>query len=114
MGKAPVFPTLHGKKAGGKYGLSLTFRELMRTAKIKFADVAPKGSVKAFYDLGFHALRHSHISHAANAGVSEEIRREHVGHASDVHRQYTHREVSATKKAFAKMPRLLNKPAASA
>ena len=79
VGKAALFPTLHGRKAGGKYGLSLTFRELMSQAKITFADVAPTGSVKAFYDLGFHALRHSHISHAANAGVPEEIRREHVG-----------------------------------
>ncbi len=114
VGKAPLFPTLHGRKAGGKYGLSLTFRELMEKAKITFSDVAPKGSVKAFYDLGFHALRHSHISHAANAGVSEEVRREHVGHASDVHRQYTHRETEATKLAFANMPRLLVKPAASA
>jgi integrase len=106
LGKAPVFPTLNGKKSGGKFGLSLTFRDLMVKAKIKFSDVAPEASVKAFYDLGFHALRHSHISHAANAGVPEEIRREHVGHASDVHRVYTHREVSATKAAFAKMPRL--------
>ena len=114
IGKAPLFPTLHGKKPGGKYGLSLTFRELMRTAKIKFADIAPKGSVKAFYDLGFHALRHTHVSAAANAGVPEEIRREMVGHASDVHRQYTHRETEATKAAFANMPRLLAKPAASA
>ena len=107
VGKAPLFPTLHGRKTGGKYGLSLTFRELMGQAKISFADVAPKGSVKAFYDLGFHALRHSHISHAANAGVSEEVRREHVGHASDVHRQYTHRETEATKAAFSAMPRLM-------
>lgn len=111
VGKAPVFPTLAGQKSGGKYGLSLTFRDLMRKAKVKFADVAPKGSVKAFYDLGFHALRHSHISHAANAGVPEEVRREHVGHASDVHRTYTHREIAATKEAFAKMPRLLTKHA---
>lgn len=107
VGKAPVFPSLVGKRSGGKYGLSLTFRKLMRKAKIDFADVAGNESKKAFYDLGFHALRHSHISHAANAGVPEEIRREHVGHASDVHPIYTHREVSATKAAFAAMPRLL-------
>lgn len=111
IGKAPVFPTLHAKNSGGKFGLSLTFRDLMVKAKIMFADVAPEGSVKAFYDLGFHALRHSHISHAANSGVPEEIRREHVGHTSDVHRIYTHRDVSATKEAFAKMPRLLTKSA---
>lgn len=114
VGKAPIFPTLHGKKAGGKYGLSLTFRELMEKAKIKFSNVAPEGSVKAFYDLGFHALRHTHVSAAANAGVPEENRREMVGHASKVHRQYTHRETEATEAAFANFPRLLAKPAASA
>ena len=111
VGKAPVFPTLAGEKSGGKYGLSLTFRELMRKAEITFSNVAPKGSVKAFYDLGFHALRHSHITHAANAGVPEEIRREHVGHASDVHRGYTHRDTESVKTAFAQMPRLLKKRA---
>jgi integrase len=114
LGKAPLFPRLHGKRSGGAFGLSLTFRALMVEAEIKFENVADKGADKAFYDLGFHSLRHSHISHAANAGVSEEIRREHVGHASDVHRQYTHRDIEATKLAFAKMPRLLVKPAASA
>ena len=114
VGKAPVFPSLVIKSSGGSTGLSLTFRDLMVKAEIKFADVAPTGSVKAFYDLGFHALRHSHVSIAANAGVPEEIRREHVGHASDVHRVYTHREVAATKAAFSAMPRLLVKPAASA
>ena len=107
VGKAPVFPTLAGQKSGGEFGLSLTFRELMRKAKVKFANVAPEGSKKAFYDLGFHALRHSHVTHAANAGVPEDVRREHVGHAGDVHRTYTHRETEATKAAFAAMPRLL-------
>jgi len=107
IGNAPLFPTLHGQRSGGLTGLSLTFRELMREAGINFANVAPAKSMKAFYDLGFHALRHSHISHAANAGVPEEVRREHVGHASDVHRGYTHREVEAVKRAFAEMPRLI-------
>jgi len=111
VGNAPVFPTLAGKKSGGAFGLSLTFRKLMRQAEIKFADVSHEGASKAFYDLGFHALRHSHISHAANAGVPEEIRREHVGHASNVHRTYTHREVEAMERAFAAMPRIGKKRA---
>jgi integrase len=109
VGNAALFPTLAGKKSGGEFGLSLTFRELLRKAKVKFTNVS--GSKKAFYDLGFHALRHSHVSHAANAGVPEEIRREHVGHASDVHRTYTHRETEAIKAAFANMPCLLPKGA---
>lgn len=107
VGNAPVFPNLHGQRSGGLTGLSLTFRKLMKDAEITFSNVAPEGSIKAFYDLGFHALRHSHITHAANAGVPEEVRREHVGHASDVHRGYTHREVEAVERAFAEMPRLI-------
>jgi integrase len=112
VGKAPLFPRLIGKRSGGKYGLSAAFHALMGAAEIKFRDVSSDGAMKAFYDLGFHALRHSHVSHAANAGVPEEIRRDHVGHASDAHRGYTHREVEAVERAFAPMPRLL--PAARA
>jgi integrase len=106
VGNAPVFPTLYGKKSGGCSGLSLTFRALIERAGVRFADVSDAEAKKAFYDLGFHALRHSHISHAANAGVPEEIRRDHVGHASDVHRTYTHRETKAVERAFAPMPRI--------
>jgi integrase/recombinase XerD len=109
VGNAPLFPQLFGKRSGGAFGLSLTFRELMRKADIKFVDVSGNEAKKAFYDLGFHALRHSHITHAANAGVPEEIRREHVGHATDVHQTYTHRETAEIEKAFAAMPRLLGK-----
>ena len=111
VGTAPIFPTLFGKRSGGAFGLSLTFRKLMVKAVIKFENVAPAESAKAFYDVGYHALRHSHITHAANAGVPEEIRREHVGHATDVHKGYTHRETKAIENAFSKMPRLLKKPA---
>lgn len=105
---SPLFPTLHGKKSGGAFGLSLTFRKLMDAANIASTNVASEGSLRAFYDLGYHALRHSHITHAANAGVPEEIRKEHVGHDSAVHERYTHREIAAIEKAFKKMPRLLS------
>lgn len=107
IGKAPLFPSLYGKKSGGKYGLSLTFRELLKSAGITFKDVSSKGTKRQFFDLGFHSLRHSHISIAANAGVSEEVRREHVGHASDVHREYTHHDIEAIEHAFRAMPRLM-------
>jgi integrase len=110
VGNAPVCPTLIGKKSGGCNGLSLTFRRLLKTAGIKFADVSGDGAHKAFFDLGFHALRHSCVSAAANAGVSEEIRREHVGHASDVHRGYTHRETETMRTALAGVPRITPAP----
>lgn len=108
VGLAPVFPTLCGKKSGGKYGLSLIFRTLLVDAGIVFKNVAVTGAARKFYDLGYHALRHSHVSIAANVGVSEEVRRDHVGHANDsVHRGYTHLEVSAIERAFEAMPKLL-------
>ncbi len=107
VGNAPLCPSLIGKKSGGCNGLSLNFRDLLEKAEVKFADVSGDGSKKSFFDLGFHSLRHSCVTHAANAGVSEEIRREHVGHASDVHRVYTHRDTEATRDALSKMPRLL-------
>lgn len=106
VGAAPVCPTLKNRKSGGAFGLSLTFRKLIKAADVISADVSQKGAARMFYDVGFHSLRHSCITHAANAGVSEEIRREHVGHASDVHRGYTHREVAATRAALETMPRL--------
>ncbi len=108
VGNALVCPTLAGKKSGGCNGLSLNFRDLLTKAGIVFVDVSGEGAAKSFFDLGFHSLRHSCVTHAANAGVSEEIRREHVGHASDVHRDYTHREIEATRKALSVMPRLLS------
>jgi integrase len=106
----PLFPSFHGRYTGGQNGLSLAFRELLKKAGVKFVNLAESGSLRRFYDLGFHALRHSCVTHAANAGVPEEIRREHVGHASDVHRTYTHREVAVKQRAFADMPRLKNDP----
>jgi integrase len=99
-----VFPTLFGKKSGGKFGLSLTFRELLRRAEVRFDNVAAPEASKAFYDKGFHALRHSSVSHMANAGVAEEIRKEHVGHSSEVHKVYTHRDVSVMERHLELMP----------
>lgn len=111
VGNAPLCPTLIGRKSGGCNGLSLTFRRLLKTAEIKFADVSAEGAKKSFFDLGFHALRHSCVSAAANAGVSEEIRKEHVGHSSDVHHQYTHRETETMRAALAAIPRITPAPA---
>jgi len=112
LGNAPLCPTLSGKKSGGKYGLSLTFRELLKRARVNFTDVASDRAKKSFFDLGFHSLRHTCVSHMANANVPEDLRREHVGHASDVHRQYTHRETEAMRAALSVLPRII--PAASA
>ena len=102
----PLFPSLHGKRSGGDVGLSLTFRALLDKAKIPYKDVS-KGRGRRFYDLGFHSLRHTCVSVMANAGVSEELRKEHVGHTSDVHRRYTHLQIATFEKAMENVPKLI-------
>lgn len=102
-----LFPSLLGKTSGGDFGLSLTFRGLLDKAAIKYRDVS-NGKGRRFYDLGFHSLRHTCVSVMANAGVSEELRKEHVGHSSDVHRRYTHLQISTFERALEGVPRLLD------
>ncbi|MCC6414602.1 MAG: tyrosine-type recombinase/integrase [Opitutaceae bacterium] len=113
VGNAPLFPTLYGRKSGGAFGLSLTFRKLLVRAGIKFEDVSADTTCRKFFDLGFHSLRHTHVSAAADSGVPEDLRREQVGHASDVHRGYTHRQVEAIERAFSDMPKLTVPPPAA-
>jgi Site-specific recombinase XerD len=106
VGDAPVFPTVSKKSAGGEHGASKTFRELMDKAKISYADISPEGAQRAFYDKGFHSLRHTFVSAAANAGIAPEIRREQAGHNSAVARRYEHREVEAVRASLASLPRI--------
>ena len=102
-----LFPALHEMKSGGDHGLSLTFRRLLDLAKIEYKDVS-NGKGRKFYDLGFHSLRHTCVSVMANIGVSEELRKEHVGHDSEVHKRYTHLDIQTFENALAAMPRLLS------
>jgi len=53
VGKTPLLPSLHGKKSGGKYGLSPTFRELLKSAAVTFKDVSSDGAKRRFFDLAF-------------------------------------------------------------
>jgi integrase len=107
---APVFPGLHGRKTGGKTGLSLTFRALLDRAGVGYDTLrTPKegSSGRRVYSLGFHSLRHSCTSLMANTGVPEEIRKKLVGHTSDVHQRYTHFDLETFHKSLAKFPKLL-------
>jgi integrase len=102
----PLFPSLCDKKSGGAFGLSLAFRKLLDEAKVEYKDVS-NGKGRKFYDLGFHSLRHTCVSVMANAGVPQELRKEHVGHDSDVHKRYTHLDIQTFETALAAVPRLL-------
>jgi integrase len=107
IGKAPLCPSLADSRPGGRSGLSMEFRRLLDRAGIKAANVASERAKRAFHDVSFHALRHTHISRAAKHGMPEDERLSHVGHSRSVHAQYTHREREHTRKYLDAMPRIL-------
>ena len=108
IGGAPLFPSLHGRKAGSHGGLSNEFSRLMVKAKIAVPMGAEKtGKGRRTRAKGFHALRHSSISRMANAGTSADVRKEIAGHSSDaVHRKYTHLSIDTQRAAVGKLPRI--------
>jgi integrase len=58
--------------------------------------------------LSFHSLRHTAVSLLKNAGVSDVIARDIIGHESEaVSRQYTHIESTTRRKALDKLPDVL-------
>jgi len=60
-------------------------------------------------ELSFHSLRHTATSLLKNAGVSDAITRDLVGHDSpSVSRNYTHIESDAKRRALDKMPDVLS------
>jgi len=113
IGKAPVFPELHGRKTGGCRGLSQIFRGLMRNAGVigavirkgVTADAKKKAENKArtgrtISTLSFHSLRHTATSLLANAGIAADTRKALTGHADDrVHEAYTHYELETLRAA---------------
>jgi integrase len=109
VGKAPLLPTLYGKKPGSHGGLSNQFSRLMETAGIKPPlGREKKGAGRQFRRLGYHSLKHSAISRMAEAGISSEQRRALVGgHSEAVHQKYTHTSEKAQKAARSKMSPLI-------
>ncbi len=104
---APLFPSLHMDRIGGRHGLSSQFIAIMELAGVDRRTSRPgeKGKQRAQHARSFHALRHSLTSTLANLDVSEEIRRRIVGHDSaEVHSGYTHHERETLARAVEKMP----------
>lgn len=103
---APIFPKLSSRGTAGKTGLSESFQDLMLKAGIEIPMGREKVGVgRQFRMLGFHSLRHTFNSNLANAGVSQEIRKLLIGHASDtVNDTYTHLSNGALSDAMAKLP----------
>jgi len=101
-------PSLHGRTAGGRRGLSMQFiNDIMRGAGIatEAGERDATGKGRKFNKLSFHSLRHTFNSELANAGVSQEVRRFLTGHASDeMNDRYSHFERKTLKDAVAKLP----------
>jgi integrase len=107
--KAFLFPSLAQRRGPGRAGLSWTFSRLMKKAGVVAGLARTRGgqSGRTLSLRSFHSLRHTFNSCLANAGVSQEIRRELVGHASDqINRRYTHMELATFQQAISSIPRL--------
>lgn len=108
VGKAPVFPALCGRTGSGKNGLSSQFGRLMKAAGIsRRAMRAATGAGRSQSSLTFHSLRHSFNSALANAGISQELRQQLVGHSdAATNARYTHHEIEPLRKAVDTIPHL--------
>jgi integrase len=109
-GDAFLFPRLAQRKTAN---LSKQFRKLMQKARIENRKVREgvrgkgKSSARDVWALGFHSFRRTTISILANAGVSEEQRMAITAHATrDVHKGYTHHEMTQLHKGVGALPAL--------
>ena len=108
--QAPVCPSFQGKTVSW---LSNQFFEIMASAGLvqsrgdhqKKDGKAGRGARRQLSDISFHALRHTATSLLKNAGVSDVVTRDIVGHESAaVSRNYTHIETETKRAALDKLP----------
>jgi integrase len=108
----PLCPKLFNKKANW---LSNQFYGLMASGglvKSRSHQAAPhgkgRGSRRNQSDITFHALRHTATSLLKNAGVSDVVARDIIGHESEaVSRNYTHIDTETKRRAIDAMPDVL-------
>jgi len=115
---APLFPRAYGTVMRGKDQsanvLSNQFYDLMASVGLVPARTHEKkkagqgrGARRKINEVGFHALRHTATSLLKNAGVSDVVARDIIGHESAaVSRQYTHIDADTKRKALDAMPDL--------
>jgi integrase len=108
-GKAFLFPSLAGKRTGGKTGLSMAFKGIMGRARVRGEVARERTGEKgrSVNTLTFHSFRHTLTSIMANAGVPVEVRQKFTGHASaEMNQHYTHTEIATLRGAIEKLPGL--------
>ena len=115
---APVFPNSYDimqRQNGRVASLSNQFNRLLSDAGLvdkRTHASAGKGrsSKRVMSALSFHCLRHTATSLLKNAGVSEAVAMDIIGHDSKlVSQNYTHIEESTKRKALSKLPDITEK-----
>lgn len=110
----PLFPSAHkiATRKRDTSALSQAFHELLvsaslavkRQAKHKPTGVG-RGATREQSPITFHSLRHTATSLLKNAGVSEAVARDIIGHESaEVSRHYTHIDEKSKRDAMALLP----------
>lgn len=109
----PLVPSLAGIRSAGGRGLSAQFSRILDKANIERGkrDRAEGSKGQTWTGKTFHSLRHTTNSLLANAGVSPDVRRQILGHASDkMNARYTHLQVATTLAGLKKALGELSKP----
>lgn len=109
---APVFPQAYliATKETADSRLSQQFHDhlvLAGLAKKRSKEATGKGRAKrrTVSDISFHSLRHTATSLLKNAGVSEAVAMDIIGHDSKaMSRHYTHIDEKAKRRALGKLP----------
>ena len=115
---APLFPVAHNTAQERTGTLSNQFREILVAAGLAEKRTHQKQGTgrdarRETGGLSFHCLRHTATSLLKNAGVSDAVAKEIIGHESAVvSRAYTHIETDTMKVALDKLPDI-TKPKAS-
>jgi integrase len=114
---APLFPNIHATWERNTYSgtLSNQFTQILVAAgllKNKSHKSTGKGrsAKREQNEISFHALRHTTTSLLKNAGISNAIAQEFVGHDSaEISKQYTHIDSDAMRKAANALPSIVVK-----
>lgn len=106
--KAPLFPDLASLETvtlSGQFSMLVADCGLGTYSKKRKDDGKGRKTKRSTGNLTFHCLRHSSTSALKNAGVSNAIAMELIGHSSEaVSRVYTHIEAKALRKAVNQLP----------
>jgi len=109
---APIFPSAHSAKQRSQYGGTLSnqfyqilFRAGLAPKRTHESKKKGRDARRKVGGLSFHCLRHTATSLLKNAGVSDVVARDIIGHESAaVSANYTHIDMETKRKALGALP----------